>query len=166
MCRVLLLATSIGLLSAGLAGCDKPDSAKAHEVAEKAKSELAHASDRLKSLRSGERAKADAPGGGVAIPAWLPKDIWLPDDFQAVQAQKVGGRNYLLNGVSALSTDELVKEYRDRLATAGYEVTPADRTPSGDLVVFEGHGFESCTIYMVENGRGREVRISLVASEP
>jgi len=97
----------------------------------------------------------------VGMPDWMPGNIYLPDDFTVTGSREIGTRNFLLDGTSAMSQEELLSTYRSQLEAAGYDVTPLDRMPPGEPTVqFKGNGLEAAGVAVSDTGDMREIRIN------
>ena len=93
---------------------------------------------------------------------WIPKDIWLPADFEPKQSLKINpmAETYVLRGNTQTSAADLLTAYEDRMVVAGYELPPAEKPKPGTLV-FRGNGHGTVVIDIRDDGIKRELVISV-----
>jgi hypothetical protein len=93
---------------------------------------------------------------------WMPKDIWLPADFQPTQSQKINpmAETYILRGNTQTSAADLLATYKDRMTAAGYEPFPVEE-PKPGMMVFRGNGHGMVMIDVKDGGIKRELVVSV-----
>ena len=141
-------------------GSDATAQSGAHAAARDGKKSMSDARARLKELRGGRSGDTSQAHTGEALPDWYPKSLWLPEDFELISAQIVGGQTCLVSGKSHQETAQLVADYRRELAAAGYELVSTDRTPADNQVIFSRNGAESGQVNIVQAGDIRQVRLT------
>lgn len=94
--------------------------------------------------------------------SWLPKDIWLPDDFVPRQSQKLSplAETYLLRGITQISGAELAETISAKMAAANYQPYESSKPKPGRLM-FRGNGHGTIVMTISEAGTGRELVISV-----
>jgi hypothetical protein len=93
---------------------------------------------------------------------WMPKDIWLPADFQPTQSQKINpmAETYILRGNTQTSAADLLATYDERMISAGYEPFLVGETESG-IIAFRGNGHGAIVIRVLDEGAMRVLAISV-----
>jgi hypothetical protein len=99
--RAVILAS----LSVIIAGCSPKDVQA--EVSAKAKSAVRDAGDNTDALR-GKNAPGVTLRAKAPLPAWLPPDIWIPDDLNALSEQTVADTTFMLVGKTTIAEAELI----------------------------------------------------------
>lgn len=97
----------------------------------------------------------------VAMPDWMPNDIWLPEDFEATQVQKIGTRTYILRGITTADTEMLLDTFPSKLKEAGYDTLDREDLKDQNLVQFDEKGLDTSLIRIRDDGDRRELQISL-----
>lgn len=94
--------------------------------------------------------------------SWMPADIWLPDDFEPRQSQKLSpvADTYLLRGITQMSSAELEEAIPARMTAANYEPYEP-RKPKAGRLMFRGNGHGTIVITISEADTGRELVISV-----
>lgn len=93
---------------------------------------------------------------------WMPKDIWLPADFEPTQSQKMNpmAETYLLRGNTQTSAADLLAAYNDRMIAAGYELFPVEE-PKPGMMMFRGNGHGMVIIDVKDDGMKRVLVVSV-----
>jgi hypothetical protein len=93
---------------------------------------------------------------------WMPKEIWLPSDFEPRQSLKINpmAETYVLRGNTKTSAADLLATYEDRMVAAGYELPPAEK-PKPGMLIFNGNGHGAVIIDVRDDGIKRELVISV-----
>jgi hypothetical protein len=93
---------------------------------------------------------------------WMPKDIWLPEDFEPTQSIKMNpmAETYLLRGNTQTSAADLLTAYDERMISAGYEPFSVGETESG-IIAFRGNGHGAIVIRVLDEGAMRVLAISV-----
>lgn len=93
---------------------------------------------------------------------WMPKDIWLPADFEPTQSQKINpmAETYILRGNTQTSAADLLAAYNDRMIAAGYDLSPVDK-PKPGMIVFRGNGHGMIVIDVKDDGIKRVLVVSV-----
>lgn len=93
---------------------------------------------------------------------WLPKDIWLPEDFEPTQSLKMNptAETYVLRGNSLSSAADLLAAYKERMITAGYEPYSGGK-PKPGILAFSGNGHGAVVIRVMDEGAVRVLAISV-----
>tara|TARA_R110000824_G_scaffold52543_10_gene145632 strand:+ start:2057 stop:2512 length:456 start_codon:yes stop_codon:yes gene_type:complete len=93
---------------------------------------------------------------------WMPKDIWLPADFEPTQSQKMNpmAETYLLRGNTQSSAADLLAAYNDRMIAAGYELFPVAE-PKPGMIIFQGNGHGMVIIDVKDDGIKRVLVVSV-----
>ena len=93
---------------------------------------------------------------------WMPKEIWLPEDFEPTQNMKLNpmAETYLLRGNTQTSTADLLAAYDERMIAAGYEPFSVGK-PKPGIVAFRGNGHGAIVIRVLDEGAKRVLAISV-----
>ncbi len=93
---------------------------------------------------------------------WMPKDIWLPTDFEPTQSQKMNplAETYLLRGNTQMSATDLLAAYEDRMIAVGYELLPVEK-PKPGTIIFRGNGHGNIVINISDDGIKRVLVVSV-----
>ncbi len=94
--------------------------------------------------------------------SWMPEDIWLPEDFEPTQSQKMNpmAETYLLRGNTQTSAADLLAAYNDRMIAAGYELFPVEE-PKPGMILFRGNGHGMVIIDVKDDGIKRVLVVSV-----
>jgi hypothetical protein len=164
--RNLVIAGLIASLAAGGGTSDADAQSGAQQAARDGKKSMSDARAKLKELRGGRSGGGTHAGAGASLPDWYPKDIWLPEDFTLASAQKIGSRTFLVRGTTEIPTTELVDDFREELSSAGYKMSPPERTPSPLQVLFNLNGLESGQVIVSEVNGKTEIRMNFSKDAP
>ena len=93
---------------------------------------------------------------------WMPKDIWLPADFEPTQSQKINpmAETYILRGNTQMVAAGLLDNYKEQMVAAGYELLPA-RKPKPGMLMFRGNGHGTIVIDVKDDGIKRDLVVSV-----
>lgn len=164
--RNLVIAVLISSLAACGGTSDASTQSGAQQAARDGKKSMSDARAKLKELRGGRSGDGTQARAGEPLPDWYPKDIWLPEDFVLASAEKIGSRTFLVRGTTEISTTELVDEFREELSSAGYKMSPPERTPSPLQVLFNLNGLESGQVIVSEVNGKTEIRMNFSKDAP
>lgn len=94
--------------------------------------------------------------------AWMPKDIWLPEDFEPTQSLKMNpmAETYLLRGNTQASAADLLAAYNQRMIASGYEPFAVGK-PKPGIIAFRGNGHGAIVIRVLDEGAKRVLAISV-----
>ncbi|MGB5778956.1 MAG: hypothetical protein WBH10_07755 [Allopontixanthobacter sediminis] len=94
--------------------------------------------------------------------SWMPADIWLPDDFEPRQSQKISpvADTYVLRGITQMSSAALAEAISTKMTAANYEPYEPWKPKPGRLM-FRGNGHGTIVITIGEATTGRELVISV-----
>lgn len=106
--------------------------------------------------------KDDTPDFVPKDMSWMPADIWLPDDFQPRQSQKISpvAETYVLRGITQMAAAELGETISAKMAAANYEPYEMSKPKPGRLL-FRGNGHGTVVITISEADTGRELVVSV-----
>ena len=104
----------------------------------------------------------DAPAFLPKDMAWMPKDIWLPEDFQPRWSQKLSpvAESYVLGGITQLSAAKLAEVISANMKAANYQPFETPKPQPGRLM-FRGNGHGMIVFTVSEAGTGRQLTISV-----
>jgi len=104
----------------------------------------------------------DAPTFLPKDMAWMPKDIWLPEDFQPRWSQKLSpvAETYVLGGITQLSGSMLAEAMAMKMKAANYEPLEMSKPKPGRLM-FRGNGHGTIVITISEAETGRQLTVSV-----
>ncbi len=93
---------------------------------------------------------------------WMPKDIWLPEDFEPTQSLKMNpvAETYLLRGNTQTGAADLLATYNDRMIASGYEPFSLGK-PKPGIITFRGNGHGAIVIRVMDEGAMRVLAISV-----
>ena len=92
----------------------------------------------------------------------MPKDIWLPEDFEPTQSLKMNpvAETYLLRGNTQTGAADLLATYNDRMIASGYEPFSLGK-PKPGIITFRGNGHGAIVIRVMDEGAMRVLAISV-----